>query len=81
MLTKWMKRGLVSGLLAGAVILVAGCAQQQAPAPAPEPPRTEAPVALDTTIAPAAADTTAAPAAADTTKAAAPKPAKKAVKK
>ena len=71
MLTKWMKRGLVSGLVIGSVVLVAGCAQQQAPAP--EAPAPEAPAATDTTMAaPAAADTSMAPAAADTTKAAEP---------
>ena len=71
---KWMKTGLVGGLLVtGIALVVVGCAQQEAPAPAPEAPKTEAPAApaaTDTTMAPAAADTTMAPAAAaDTTKA------------
>ena len=69
MLMKWMKRGLVSGLLLTSVFLVVGCSQQQAPAPAPEAPQMETPAApsSDTTMAPTE-DTTTTPAAEDTTK-------------
>ena len=43
-MANWMKKGLVCGLLIMAVAIFAiGCAQQEAPAPAPEQPTMEEP--------------------------------------